>query len=55
MRSDIVPIIQIGGQAVHIPYLTTWKHEMDHPPLKNKHYTTLEHIGLLTELIKSIE
>ena len=55
MRSDIVPIIQIGGQAVHIPYHTTWEHEMDHPPVKNKYYTKLKHIGLLTQLIESIE
>ena len=55
MRSDIVPIIQIGGHAIHIPYHTTWEHEKDHPPIKNKCYTTLKHIGLLTQLIKSIE
>ena len=31
MRSDIVPIVQIGGQAVHIPYYSTWDHEQNHP------------------------
>jgi putative hydrolase of the HAD superfamily len=27
MRSDIVPVLEIGGQAVHVPYEDTWFHE----------------------------
>jgi putative hydrolase of the HAD superfamily len=27
IRSDILPVINIGGQAVYIPYATTWIHE----------------------------
>jgi putative hydrolase of the HAD superfamily len=27
IRSDILPVINIGGQAVYIPYATTWVHE----------------------------
>jgi putative hydrolase of the HAD superfamily len=27
LRSDIIPVIQLGGHAVHIPYHTTWLHE----------------------------
>lgn len=34
-KSDILPIIEIGGYGVHIPFHTTWRHEMteefDHP------------------------
>ena len=34
-KSDIRPIIEIGGFGVHIPFRTTWRHEMteefDHP------------------------
>ena len=52
MRSDIVPIVQIGAQAVHVPYLSTWAHEQDHPPLDPKHYTELKHLGLLPQLIE---
>ena len=39
MRSDIVPVVQIGGHAVHIPYYTTWDHEQKHP------YLSLIHIS----------
>jgi putative hydrolase of the HAD superfamily len=27
LRSDIVPVIELGGYAIHIPYHTTWAHE----------------------------
>ncbi len=27
LRSDVLPIVEIGGQAVHLPYEYTWHHE----------------------------
>ncbi len=27
LRSDVVPVVALGGQAVHIPYEVTWHHE----------------------------
>ncbi len=29
MRSDINPVLEIGGHAIHVPYHTTWIHEED--------------------------
>lgn len=29
LRSDILPVLEIGGQAVLVPYANTWAHEMD--------------------------
>lgn len=36
LKSDILPVLGIGGHGVHIPYHTTWAHEhvditIDHP------------------------
>ncbi len=28
IKSDVLPVIELGGRAVHVPYLTTWEHEM---------------------------
>jgi putative hydrolase of the HAD superfamily len=29
--SDVLPVLAIGGHAVHIPFHTTWAHEkIDH-------------------------
>src|SRR6266852_3157674 len=27
LRSDVVPVVELGGHAVHIPYHVTWQHE----------------------------
>jgi len=27
LKSDVLPIINIGGKAVHVPFHTTWQHE----------------------------
>jgi len=27
LRSDVVPVVSLGGHAVHIPYEVTWQHE----------------------------
>lgn len=27
IRSDILPVVALGAEAVHIPYFTTWAHE----------------------------
>lgn len=33
LKSDILPVIKIGAQAVYVPYHTTWLHErLDEPP-----------------------
>lgn len=28
LKSDVIPIVNIGGQAIHVPFHTTWTHEM---------------------------
>lgn len=27
LRSDVLPVCNLGGRAVHVPFHTTWKHE----------------------------
>lgn len=53
MKSDILPVIEIGGQAVFIPYELTWDHE--HADGGGGQYHEIEHIGLLPELIKRLD
>lgn len=30
MRSDIEPVVELGGWGVHMPYHVTWAHELEH-------------------------
>ena len=27
LKSDVLPLVNIGAQAVHVPFHTTWQHE----------------------------
>jgi putative hydrolase of the HAD superfamily len=53
LRSDILPVLELGGSAVYIPYHTTWLHEVaDPPPAGQKGFYQLERIGQLVELLE---
>jgi putative hydrolase of the HAD superfamily len=55
LRSDILPIIALGGQAVYIPYHLTWAHENDvDPVLANRGYHQIEHLGQLPILVERL-
>ncbi len=56
LRSDVLPVLEIGGQAVHVPYAITWAHEhIDVPPDQQGRYHELEHIGQLPSLVEQLE
>ena len=55
LKSDILPILELGGNAVHIPYETTWLHEVASPPPTGQTgYYPLEHIGQLPVLLEQL-
>lgn len=55
IKSDILPVLAIGGQAVHIPYATTWEHEIvPEEELAGKEFMQLSHIGELSGLIEKL-
>ncbi len=41
MRSDIIPVVELGAYAIHIPYHTTWAHE-DIEPIELPHERFIE-------------
>jgi len=52
LRSDILPPLQIGASAVHIPYHTTWQHEtVEDSLLKNNKFITLSSIINLKDIL----
>ncbi len=53
VKSDILPVINIGGKAIHIPYEVTWQHEHHHEPVTNETFLTLSSITeILDYLLK---
>jgi len=50
LKSDILPVLEIGGNAVYIPNQTTWAHELvDNPPVGDYH--ELANIGQVPALL----
>ena len=53
LKSDVLPVLAIGGFAVHIPFHTTWEHEKIAHKVEHPNFKTLEKItdvlGLLLE------
>lgn len=47
MRSDVLPALEAGAFAVHIPYALTWAHELADAPEDHRRYGALEAIGEL--------
>jgi putative hydrolase of the HAD superfamily len=56
IRSDVTPVLELGGFAVYIPYALTWEHERaDVPPSGHPRFAALAHLGQLPELIEKLE
>lgn len=54
IRSDIMPVLALGGRAVYVPSHITWEHEAVAAPA-GAAYDEIEHLGLLPELIERVE
>lgn len=44
LKSDVLPVLEIGGYAVHIPFHTTWEHEKISHKVEHPNFKTLEKI-----------
>lgn len=44
LKSDVLPVIAIGGYAVYIPFHTTWEHEKVNHKIVHPNFKTLEKI-----------
>jgi putative hydrolase of the HAD superfamily len=52
VRSDILPVLEIGGQAVHVPYYITWAHEHVEPPENG--YQRIDSMAELTGIVHEL-
>ena len=56
LRSDILPVLELGGRAVYIPHHLTWQHEVvEPPPPEQPGYYQIEHLGLLPDLLAALD
>jgi len=51
LKSDVMPVLSIGGHAVHIPYHTTWAHEQVEHHVEHDNFRQVQQ---MTELLPSL-
>jgi len=51
LKSDVLPVLAIGGHAVHIPYHTTWEHEKISHKVEHPNFKTLEKISDVLDIL----
>lgn len=44
LKSDILPVLNIGGYGVHVPYHITWAHEQIEDSIDNERFRNVEQI-----------
>lgn len=45
LKSDVLPVLAIGGYAIHIPFHTTWLHERIDHEIRHERFRTLESLS----------
>ena len=54
LKSDVLPVVELGGQAVYVPYALTWAHEaVDDADASQYHH--VDHLGELPALVARLE
>jgi putative hydrolase of the HAD superfamily len=52
LKSDVLPVLEIGGYAIHIPFHTTWEHERIDHKVEHKNFSAVEKI---TDVLKNLQ
>lgn len=51
VKSDILPVTNIGAKAIHIPFEVTWQHENHHESPENDSFTSISQISEILNLL----
>jgi putative hydrolase of the HAD superfamily len=51
LKSDVLPVLNIGGHAIHIPYHTTWAYERIDYSIEHHNFKTLNNISEVVPII----
>ena len=53
MKSDVLPALQAGAWAAHIPYAVTWAHELADAPEGHNRFAAMDNLGELPQWLSS--
>jgi putative hydrolase of the HAD superfamily len=52
LKSDVLPVLNLGGHAIHIPYHTTWEYEKIDFEIEHKNFNSVTQITEILPLLK---
>jgi putative hydrolase of the HAD superfamily len=52
VKSDVLPVLNIGGYSIHVPYHTTWAHEQVEANLDHENFMHVESLLDVLDLIR---
>jgi putative hydrolase of the HAD superfamily len=55
LRSDILPALEAGAWAAHVPYHLTWAHEAAEPPLGHPRFAELRRFSDVPHWLEGVE
>ena len=51
LKSDVLPVLNIGGHAIHVPFHITWAHEQIEGSIDNERFKNVEGIREVLEVL----
>jgi putative hydrolase of the HAD superfamily len=54
IKSDILPVLELGGHGIHIPFHTTWIHEQVDHVVEHERFSEVGNIAQAAELIRNL-
>jgi putative hydrolase of the HAD superfamily len=51
LKSDVLPVLELGGFAIHVPYQTTWEYERVNYKVEHPNFKTIEKIADVLDLL----
>ena len=51
LKSDVLPVLNLGGHAIHIPYHTTWEYEKIDFEIEHKNFNTITNLSELFDIL----
>ena len=50
-RSDVLPVLEIGAHAFHVPFHTTWIHEIPDGPIEHPRFRSFENVEQILQYL----
>ncbi|UII22380.1 HAD family hydrolase [Fulvivirga ligni] len=51
LKSDVIPVLNVGAHAIYVPYEITWQHEVPSPEVLVKEYVQVESLHDILEYV----